>query len=650
MTGTLAEKIIQAHLVDGKMQPGEEIGIKVDRALMQDATGTMACLQFEALEIPEPKVEFAIAYVDHNILQTGFENPDDHRFLQTFCSKYGIYFSKPGNGICHQVNLERFAIPGQVLLGSDSHTPTSGGAGMLAIGVGGLDVAVAMGGGAFYFEMPQIMGVHLTGHLQPWVTAKDVILEMLRRLTVRGAVRKIVEYYGPGVATLSAPERSTITNMGAELGATTSIFPSDEVTRDYFARQERLGDWKPVQADKDAKYDENMEVDLGSLEPLVAAPGSPDNIKTVREVEGTPIQQSCIGSCVNSNYRDLLITAHILRNKKVHPNVSLHVNPGSRQVLETVTKEGAIYDIVQAGARLIENACNGCIGMGSAPASNSNSIRSFNRNWPGRSGTKDDFIYLASPETCAAAALFGEITDPRKLGEYPKIAWPERFVIDDSSILVPSNQPEKAEVIRGPNIKPLPRRGALEPTLQGEVLIKVGDNISTDAIMPAGAKILPLRSNIPAISEYVFAWTDPDFVKRAKEKKGGFMVAGGNYGQGSSREHAALAPMYLGVKAVLAKSFSRIHKSNLINFGIVPMEFANPDDYNKINLGSKISVDAAAALKGNAQILQADVDGISMKFKLTLTRRLCDILLAGGLLNYTKAGQARGPGDMVGAT
>ncbi len=638
MTGTLAEKIIKAHLVDGRMQFGEEIGIKVDRALMQDATGTMACLQFEALEISKPKIEFAIVYVDHNILQTGFENPDDHRFLQTFCSKYGISFSKPGNGICHQVNLERFSVPGQVLLGSDSHTPTSGGAGMLAIGVGGLDVAVAMGGGAFYFEMPQIVGVHLTGHLKPWVTAKDVILEMLRRLTVRGGVRKIIEYYGPGVETLSAPERSTITNMGAELGATTSIFPSDEVTRDFFVRQRRVEEWKPIAADADAVYDDCLELDLGTLEPLVAAPGSPDNIKTVRELEGTPIQQSCIGSCVNSNYRDLVITAHILRGKKIHPNVSLHVNPGSRQVLETVIKAQAIYDIVQAGARLIENACNGCIGMGSAPASNSNSIRSFNRNWPGRSGTKEDNIFLASPETCAAAALYGEIVDPRKLGAYPKIDWPEQFVIDDSGILSPSTQPEKTEVVRGPNIKPLPRRGALEPTLHGEVLIKVGDNVSTDAIMPAGAKILPLRSNIPAISEYVFAWTDPDFVGRAKEKKGGFIVAGVNYGQGSSREHAALAPMFLGVKAVLAKSFSRIHKSNLINFGILPLEFSKADDYQKVKLGSQILMDEVAFnLRGESNVFAVTVDGLPVEFKLSLTRRLRDVLLEGGLLNYTKA-------------
>ena len=637
MTGTIAEKIIKAHLVEGKMEPGEEIGIKVDRVLMQDATGTMACLQFEALGIPKPKVEFAIAYVDHNILQTGFENPDDHRFLQAFCANHGIYFSKPGNGICHQVNLERFSIPSQVLLGSDSHTPTAGGAGMLGIGAGGLDVAVAMGGGALYFEMPKIVGVRVNGKLKSWVSAKDVILEMLRRLTLKGGVRKIIEYYGLGVKTLSAPERATITNMGAELGATTSIFPSDEVTKDFFIRQDRIQDWKPIAADADAVYDENMEINLSQLEPLVAAPGSPDNIKSVCEVEGTPIQQSCIGSCVNSNYRDLLITAHILRGKKVHPNVSLHINPGSRQVLQTAAKAGALNDIIAAGARILENACNGCIGMGSAPASNSNSIRSFNRNWLGRSGTNDDSIYLASPETCAAAALYGEITDPRKLGAYPSIKWPEKFVIDDSMVLPPSKQPEKVEVIRGPNIKPLPKRGSMEPVLEGEILIKLGDNISTDAIMPAGAQILPLRSNIPAISEYVFACTDPDFVERAKQKNGGFIVGGVNYGQGSSREHAALAPMYLGVKAVLAKSFSRIHKANLINFGIIPLEFANLDDYQTIKLGSRIKIDKIIeTLKSDAETVQVKVDNRNIECKLTLTRRLRDILIAGGLLSYTK--------------
>jgi aconitate hydratase len=509
---------------------------------------------------------------------------------------------------------------------------------MIAIGVGGLDVAVAMGGGAFYLEMPKIIGVKLTGKLQPWVTAKDIILEMLRRLTVRGGVKKIIEYCGPAVATLSTPERSTITNMGAELGATTSIFPSDDTTKDFFARQGRVQDWKPLEADSEATYHENMEVNLSELEPLVAAPGSPDNIKPVREVEGTPIQQSCIGSCVNSNYRDLLITAHILKDKKVHPNVSLHVNPGSRQVLETVTKPGAIYDIIQAGARLIENACNGCIGMGSAPASNSNSIRSFNRNWPGRSGTTKDSVYLASPETCAAAALFGEITDPRRLGEYPRIDWPEKFVIDDSEVLPPSKQSAKVEVIRGPNIKPLPKRGPMEQKLEGEVLIKVGDNISTDAIMPAGAKILPLRSNIPAISEYVFAWTDLDFVNRAKEKKGGFIVGGVNYGQGSSREHAALAPMFLGIKAVIAKSFSRIHKSNLINFGIIPLEFISSDDYQRVAVGSRIRIeDVISILRGEDETVQVFIDNNPREFKLILTRRLRDILLEGGLLNYTKA-------------
>ncbi len=637
MPGTLAEKIIDAHLVEGKMEPEEEIGIRVDRVLMQDATGTMACLQFEALDVPEPKVEFAIAYVDHNILQTGSKNPDDHRFLQTFCAKHPIYFSKPGNGICHQVNLERFSIPGQVLLGSDSHTPTSGGVGMLAIGAGGLDVAVAMGGGAFYFEMPKIVGVRLTGRLKPWVTAKDVILEMLRRLSVRGSVGKIIEYFGPGVKTLSGPERSTIANMGAELGATTSIFPSDEVTKAFFIRQERLHDWKPLGAEQEAAYDEEIEINLSELEPLVAMPGSPDNIKKVCEVEGTPIQQSCIGSCVNSNYRDLLITAYVLRGRKVHPNVSLHINPGSRQVLATVTKAGALYEMIAAGARILENACNGCIGMGSAPSSNSNSIRSFNRNWFGRSGTKEDSVYLASPETCAAAALHGEIMDPRKLGEYPSIEWPERFVIDDSMVLPPSKHPEKVEVIRGPNIKPLPRRHRIERILEGEVLIKVGDNISTDAIMPAGARILPLRSNIPAISEYVFSWVDPGFVQRAKVKKGGFLVGGVNYGQGSSREHAALAPMYLGVKGVLAKSFSRIHKKNLINFGIIPLEFTNPDDYDEVNLGSKIEIgNVIDALKSEAQTIEVQVDDRAMEFDLTLTRRLRDILIYGGLLNYTK--------------
>ncbi|MHA1712855.1 MAG: aconitate hydratase [Candidatus Ranarchaeia archaeon] len=637
MAKTLTEKIIGSHLVSGEMTPGEEIEIIVDRVLMQDATGTMACLQFEELGRNKPKTEFAIVYVDHNILQTGFENADDHRFLQTFCAKHGIFFSKPGNGICHQVNLERFSVPGKVLLGSDSHTPTGGGASMLAIGAGGLDVAVAMGNGTFYTQMPKIVGVKLTGRLRPWVAAKDIILEILGRLSVRGGLGRVLEYYGPGIKHLSIPERSTITNMGAELGATASIFPSDEVTKDFFIRQNRLDDWKPIAADAHAVYDEEIEIRLDELEPLVATPGSPDNVKHVTEVEGTPVHQVCIGSCVNSNYHDLVLVSKVLRKKKVHPNVNLHINPGSRQVLETITKEGALYDIIAAGSRLLENACNGCIGMGSAPASASISIRSFNRNWFGRSGTKNDAVYLASPETCIAAAVHGEITDPRKLGNYPHIEWPKKFVINDSQILSPAKNPEKIQVIRGPNIKPLPRRGPLEVSLRGEVLIKLGDNISTDAIMPAGSRILPLRSNIPAISEYVFAWMDPGFVKRAKTKGGGFIVAGTNYGQGSSREHAALAPMYLGVKAVIAKSFSRIHKKNLINFGILPLEFVHMQDYTKIKIGSDIEIpELVSTLKGEDDKIGAKIDNHIFEFKLAINRRLRDILIAGGLLNYIR--------------
>ncbi len=637
MTGTLSEKILKVHLVDGQLETGEEIGIKVDHVLMQDATGTMACLQFEALEIAKPKTDFAIVYVDHNILQSGFENPDDHRFLRTLCSKYGIYFSKPGNGICHQVNLERFATPGKILLGSDSHTPTAGGAGMLAIGVGGLDVAVAMGGEPYYLEMPKILGVKLVGALQPWVTAKDVILEMLRRLTVRGGLGRIIEYYGPGVDTLTTPDRSTITNMGAELGATTSIFPSDQETLSFFNRQNRPQDWQSYTADPDAEYDEEIEIDLSVLEPLIATPGSPDNIRTVKELEGTPIEQVAIGSCVNSNYRDLMVTSQVLANKKVHSKVSLHINPGSRQVLQTIIHSNALGDLVNAGARLLENACNGCIGMGSSPATNSNSIRSFNRNWPGRSGTREDSVFLASPETCVAAALNGKIVDPRSLGTYPQIKWPDRFIIDDSMIIQPSNSPADVEIIRGPNIKPLPTRGPLANQLVGEVLIKVGDNVSTDAIMPAGAKVLPLRSNIPAISEYVFAWTDPNFVSRAKSKNGGFIIGGENYGQGSSREHAALAPMYLGIKAVIAKSFSRIHKKNLINFGILPLEFLKDDDYNELVQGTSITFNNLhEKLRETQENIIGEVQGKQFTFSLKTSKRLKSIILAGGLLNYTK--------------
>ncbi len=637
MGKSLTHKIIESHLVDGKMEVGEEIGIKVDRVLMQDATGTMACLQFEALGLPRIKAEHAVIYVDHNILQIGFENADDHKFLETFASKYGIYFSKPGNGICHQVNLERFSTPDKVLVGSDSHTPTAGGAGMLAIGVGGLDVAVAMGGAPFYTKMPKVVGVKLTGQLRPWVTAKDVILEMLRRLTVKGGVNKIFEYYGDGVKTLSVPARGTICNMGAELGATTSIFPSDENTKDYFRRQSREQNWKPLAADADAEYDENMEINLSELEPMMACPGSPDNIKKVRDVQGAEVQQVLIGSCTNSNYQELMVTAHLLKDRKIHPNITMAVNPGSKQVLEMVSRSGAVYNIISAGARLLEPGCHGCIGMGSAPGTDWVSVRSFNRNWPGRSGTKNDNVYLTSPEVCIACAITGKITDPRDLGEYPEIPWPDRFIIDDSGILPPVDDPSKVEVVRGPNIKPLPLRKPVEQNLCGEVLIKVDDNISTDAIMPAGAKILPLRSNIPAISEYVFYWLDPHFAKRAKEKNGGFIVGGENYGQGSSREHAALAPMYLGVKGVLAKSFARIHRANLINFGIIPFEFANTTDYDKLQHGSVIRVDDVVnALSDGSKSIKASVNGNAVELKIDFSERQRKILIEGGLLNYTR--------------
>jgi len=637
---TVAEKVIASHLVDGRMEPGAEIGLAVDRVLMQDATGTMACLQFEAMGLPRVRCEHAVVYVDHNLLQAGYENADDHRFLHSFAAKYGIRFSKPGNGICHQVNLERFSAPGKTLLGSDSHTPTAGGLGMLGMGAGGLDVAAAMGGAPFYLEMPRIVGVHLRGRLKPWVTAKDVILELLRKLTVRGGVGKMLEYHGKGVKTLSVPERATIANMGAELGATSSIFPSDEATRDYLRRQGRAQDWRSLAADPGAEYDEEIELDLAALEPLIACPGSPDNVRRVSELEaeGVEVQQVLIGSCTNSSFKELMTVALALEGRRAHANVSLHVNPGSRQVLQTLIKHSGLARLVSAGARVTESACDGCVGLGSAPASSSNSVRSFNRNWPRRSGTRDDRVYLASPEVCVAAAIYGRIADPRRLGAYPAVAWPRRFIVDDSMVLPPSEDPAKVEVIRGPNIRPLPRRGPLESTLEGEVLIKLGDNVSTDVIMPAGARVLPLRSNIPAISEHVFEPLDPGFVKRAREKHGGFVTAGSNYGQGSSREHAALAPMYLGVKAVMAKSFARIHKANLVNFGILPLEFTDPDDYEKIRLGSNVRIENAVAfVKEGADTLPAQVDGDTLLLKLALSARFREVLAAGGLLNYVAA-------------
>ncbi len=656
MGGTMnvTQKIVSAHLVDGQPEPGEEIGVRVDRVLMQDATGTMAFLEFEALGVSSPKVEHAAVYVDHNILQTGYENADDHKFLQTFASKHGVHFSKPGNGICHQVNLERFSVPGKVMLGSDSHTPTAGGAGMLAFGVGGLEAAVAMAGQPFYMKMPKVVGIKLTGKLRPWVTAKDVILETLRRLSVKGGTGRIFEYLGPGVKTLSVPERSTITNMGAELGATTSIFPSDEVTRDYLTRQERENDWTGQESDVGAAYDELVEIDLDELEPLIALPSSPDNVKPVADVGGIDVDQVLVGSCTNSSYHDLMVVSRVLKGKRIHPRVSFGVNPGSRQVVQTLLRGDGLGPIINAGGRILENACQGCIGMGSAPGTDWVSVRSYNRNFPGRSGTPDDKVYLASPETCVACGVSGEISDPRQLGEYPAIEWPDRFILDDSLIIPPAQDPSTVTVVRGPNIKPLPTRRALNSTLQGEVLIKVGDNISTDTILPAGAEVLPLRSNIPAISQYVFRYLDPEFVSRAQKAGRGFIVAGSNYGQGSSREHAVLAPLYLGVQAVIAKSFARIHRSNLVNFGIAPLMFKDPSDYGMIRPGNMVSIAnvragletnglAAEVIEGNGSAIENAGDSceklmgrLLIPLKHDLTRRETAILFAGGLLNYVR--------------
>jgi len=642
MGKNVTQKILEEHLVEGELKPGSEIAIAIDQTLTQDATGTMAYLQFEAMGIPRVRTKLSVSYVDHNMLQTGFENADDHRFLQTIAAKYGIYFSKPGNGICHQVHLERFGVPGQTLLGSDSHTPTAGGLGMIAIGAGGLDVAVAMGGGPFYLTMPRIVRVELTGKLQPWVSAKDIILELLRRLTVKGGVGKIFEYGGEGVKTLSVYERATITNMGAELGATTSIFPSDENTRQFLRWQKREQAWKPLEADPDAEYDEVIEINLSELEPLIAQPHSPDNVVKVKEIAGLKVDQVCIGSCTNSSYKDMMVVASILKGRKVHPSVSLSINPGSRQVLEMIARSGALTDLISAGARLLENACGPCIGMGQAPPTNGVSIRTFNRNFEGRSGTKSAKLYLCSPEVAAATAIKGVLTDPRELGEPVEISYPEEFIIDDSMILPPAEDPEKVEIIRGPNIKPLPIKEPLPDVLSGELLLKVGDNITTDHILPAGAKILPLRSNIPAISEYTFSIVDETFPRRAKEKGGGFVVGGENYGQGSSREHAAIAPMYLGVKAVIAKSFARIHRANLINFGILPLTFANKDDYNLLDQGDELEIRGVIeALKENKPLtLVNKTKGRTIPLAYTLSLREREILIKGGLLNYIKSRSA----------
>ena len=639
MGKNLAQKLLEAHLVSGRLKPCEDITISIDQTLTQDATGTMAFLQFEALGIPKVKTKLSIGYVDHNMLQTGFENPDDHRFLQTFAAKHGIFFSKPGNGICHQIHLERFAKPGETLLGADSHTPNAGALGMIAIGAGGLDVAVAMGGEPYHFKMPEIVLVRLKGKLPPWVASKDIILELLRRLTVRGGVGKIFEFEGPGVKTLSIPERATIANLGVELGATTTLFPSDERTLEFLRAQKRETDWIPREPDPDSEYDQLMEIDLQKLEPLIAQPSSPDNVCAVREVAGQEVKQVCIGSCNNSSYMDLVSVAKMLKGKKVHPNVSLTITPGSKQVFEMIAQNGALADLISTGARILESACGPCIGMGQAPPSQAISIRTMNRNFLGRSGTPQDRVYLASPYVAAACALEGSITDPRILGSRPpRVAMPKQFLIDDRMILPPSSIPEGVVIERGPNIQPLPARGPLENVMEGSIILKMGDNITTDHILPAGAKVLPLRSNIPAISEYLFERVDAGFYRRAKELGGGFLVGGENYGQGSSREHAALAPMYLGIKAILAKSYARIHRSNLINFGILPLIFKDPDEFQRIQQADQLRIKDIRDRLEKDGFLKIENVTQQRTFEVShgLSHREAEILLAGGLLNYTR--------------
>jgi aconitate hydratase len=634
----LVQKIIQQHKTDGELKAGSPIAIRIDQTLTQDATGTMAYLQFEALELDRVQTERSVSYVDHNMLQTGFENADDHRYLQSVAARFGIHFSRPGNGICHQVHLERYGAPGKTLLGSDSHTPTSGGLGMLAMGAGGLDVAVAMAGQPFHMAMPKVVGVHLKGQLQPWVTAKDIILEVLRRLTVKGGVGKILEYWGEGVESLSVPERATITNMGAELGATTSIFPSDERTLDYLKLQRREADWQAVSADPDATYDEDLVIDLNQLEPLIAQPHSPDNVVPVREIAGLKVDQVCVGSCTNSSLHDLWATASILHGKHVHSGLSMTITPGSKQVFTATAEHGALTDMISAGARVLESACGPCIGMGQAPPSGGVSVRSFNRNFPGRSGTADANVYLASPETCAVIALTGKITDPREWGDPPVFTLPAEITIDDEFIVKPPEDGRDVEIIRGPNIKPLPRQKPLTEQVQGEVLLKVGDNITTDHIMPAGAQVLPLRSNIPAISEYVYYRVDKEFANRAKEKGGGFIIGGSNYGQGSSREHAALAPAYLGIRAVVAKSFARIHQANLVNFGIPPLLFKDASDYDRVEQGAAVQLlDVVESIRGDRPIQAKLADGTTIQLSYELTPFQKDALLMGGLLNYTRS-------------
>ena len=637
---TIAQKIIQAHCLSGDMTPGSEVALKIDQTLTQDATGTMAYLEFETMGIPRVRTERSVAYIDHNTLQSGFENADDHRYIQSVAKKHGIWFSRPGNGICHQVHLERFGKPGKTLIGSDSHTPTGGGIGMLAMGAGGLDVAVAMGGGAYYITMPKMLKVELTGKLRPFVTAKDVSLEILRQLSVKGGVGYIIEWGGEGIKSLTVPERATITNMGTELGATTSIFPSDEVTRAFLKAEGREEDYTPLSSDPDAVYDKVLHIDLSALEPLIACPHSPDKVVTVSSLKGAKVDQVCIGSCTNSSLQDMLKVAALLKGRTIAPSVSLSISPGSKQVLSMLADCGALTDILASGARVLECACGPCIGMGFSPNSGGVSLRTFNRNFEGRSGTADGQVYLVSPETAVAAAVSGEITDPRLLGEMPAIVFPEQFRIDDSAVLAPAPETEadSVEVLRGPNIKEFPKCYPQEDSLTAPLVLKVGDNITTDHIMPAGAKILPYRSNIPHLSQFCFGVCDKTFPERAKAAGQSIVVGGSNYGQGSSREHAALVPLYLGVRAVIAKSFARIHAANLINAGIMPLTFTDPADYDALTQGDTLALtDVYAGMDSGTITLTDKTTGKTMALQADFTDRQKAILKAGGLLGYTKA-------------
>ena len=638
---TISQKIIKDHLLSGEMKAGEEVSIRIDQTLTQDSTGTMAYLQFEAIGVPQVKTELSVAYIDHNTIQSGFENADEHKYIQTVTSKHGIRFSRPGNGVCHQVHIERFGVPGKTLLGSDSHTPTCGGIGMLAIGAGGLDVAVAMGGGPYYITMPKMVRVNLINSLAPWATAKDIILEVLRRFTVKGGVGKIFEYAGEGVKTLSVPERATITNMGAELGATTSIFPSDEVTKAFLKAQDREEVWKELKADEDAYYDEEITIDLSRLKPLIAKPHMPDLVVPVSEIAGLKVDQVCIGSCTNSSLYDMLKVAAILKGRTVHPDVSLVIAPGSKQVFNMLAECGALADMIEAGARILECACGPCIGMGQSPKTNAVSLRTNNRNFYARSGTASASIYLVSPEVAAVAAIEGVVTDPVDFGNPPVVTMPDSFKVNDNMIIMPAKDPDDVEVVRGPNIKPFPVNTALADSVDGKVLVVLEDNITTDHIMPSNSKLLPFRSNVPYLADFCLTPSDPEFPKRAKENHGGFIVGGQNYGQGSSREHAALAPLQLGVKGVIAKSFARIHMANLINNGILPLTFADEADYDKLGLLDELTIDNAreqveAAVNGKSVTVRNVTKGYTFETNLAISDRQCGMLLAGGLLNYTR--------------